>query len=194
MEGRGVTSSIPITTTITGPSLKTCPEWWMIKTRVKSPALRHRLMIIPPAIAHGRSDGFIAAEAAESRREENISGGFKILHGHEKKEERNEMSGHVLPAFVSPFHCLSTGDFAHLSHHHAAMACCCQQKGWRLIRACDLPTSSSSLASMDLSGHRLTLHQLGGVSCLLWRAKGTNCFFSKLRTASAFINGSHVNL
>lgn len=58
-------------------------------------------MIIPPAIAHGRSDGFIAAAAAESRREENISGGFKILHGHEKKVKRNEMSGHVLPAFES---------------------------------------------------------------------------------------------
>lgn len=89
VEGRGVTSSIPITTTITQPSLKTCPEWWMIKTRVKSPALQHRLMIILPAIAHGRSDGFIAtAAAAESRQEESNSGGFKILVWHTKKEEK----------------------------------------------------------------------------------------------------------
>lgn len=87
MEGRGVTSSIPITTTITRPSLKTCPEWWMIKTRVKSPALRHRLMIIPPAVAHGRSDGFIAAAAAESRRDESNSG-FKIVLWHKQKEKK----------------------------------------------------------------------------------------------------------
>lgn len=168
MEGRGVTSSIPITTTITRPSLKTCPEWWMIKTRVKSPALRHRLMIIPPAIAHGRSDGFIAAAAARSRREESNSGGFKILLGYKKKEKKKSNQRARAACLCESLHCLSTGDSAHLSRHHAATACCRQQKGWRLIRACDLPTSSFSpssfLASMDLSGHRLTLHQLGGVS------------------------------
>lgn len=84
-------------------------------------------MIIPPAIAHGRSDGFIAAAAEESRRERRaFEEGFKIKRGHKKKEKRNSTSGDVLPALASPFRCLSTGDFPHLSRHHAtAMACCC---------------------------------------------------------------------
>lgn len=80
MEGCGVTPSIPITTTITQPFQKTCPEWWMIKNRVKSPALQQRLMIILSAIAHGRSDGFITA-ATESRQKECISWGFKNQSG-----------------------------------------------------------------------------------------------------------------
>lgn len=59
------------------------------KPRVKSPALQHGLMIILPAIAHGRSDGFIVTAAAGSRREEsNSGGGVKILVRHTKKEEK----------------------------------------------------------------------------------------------------------
>lgn len=77
MEACGVTPSIPISSTITRPFQKTGPEWWMIKTRVKSPALLQRLMTVPPAIAHGRSDGFITA-ATGSRQKECLSPSFEI--------------------------------------------------------------------------------------------------------------------
>lgn len=82
--------------------------------RKKLAALLRRLMTVPPAIPHGRSDGFITA-ATENRRKECISRGFKILcrktvfllkHPH----------GHTLhlPFSTSPL-LLSNGSSAHVS-------------------------------------------------------------------------------
>lgn len=124
MEGCGVIPSIPITTTITRPSLKTCPGWWMIKNRVKSPASLQRLMIIRPAIAHGRSDGFITA-ATESRQKECISWGFIRLKEKRKKKKQRAHAACLCNLFSL---CPSTGDWAHPSHRHGMMACSCQQR------------------------------------------------------------------
>lgn len=104
MEACGVTPSIPISTTITQPFQKTCPKWWMIKTRVKSPALLHRLMIALPAIAHGRSDGFITA-ATESTKKECISWAFWLKHMHAKST--------AVTFFLRLFHCQSVRPLSH---------------------------------------------------------------------------------
>lgn len=170
MEGCGVTPSIPITTTITQTFQKTCPEWRMIKHRVKSPALLRRLMIVPPAIPHGRSDGFITA-ATDSRQKECISWGFKIL-SRETVFRLKHPHGHTHAHAICLRNLLFTGcppATDHLSDHYGMMACCCQHKPGDWLGLC--LASLLLPARIDLSGHRLTLHQLGGVSRLYWRPK-----------------------
>lgn len=136
MEGCGVTPSIPISTTITEAFQKTCPEWWMIKHRVKSPALLQGLMIVPSAIPHGRSDGFITA-ATESRQKECISWGFKILsaetvfqleHPHGHTHKHTHMNTPRICLLTTSFLWLSTDDSAHPSDHYGMMARCCRQR------------------------------------------------------------------
>lgn len=151
MEACGVTPSIPISSTITQPFQKTAPEWRMIKTRVKSPALLQRLMTVPPAIAHGRSDGFITA-ATGSRQKECASWSFKITCGGTlfwlKRNVQRLLLG---PPFSLPIHQTNLAR-------------------WRVAvdtrQAIDWGPSPddphTSRACMDLPGHRLTLHQLRG--------------------------------
>lgn len=164
--------------TITQTFQKTCPEWWMIKPREKSAALLQRIMIVLPAIPHGRSDGFIMA-ATENRQKECISWGFKILsretvfrlkHPHGPTRHLpfcNSVSGCPLAA---PLIYQST-----MAWWHAVV-----NSSPAIDYACAL-LASSPHARIDLSGHRLTLHQLGGVSRLCWRPKEQIAFSPNYR-------------
>lgn len=172
MEACGVTPSIPISSTITQPFRKTCPAWWMIKTRVKSPALQ-RLMAVPPAVAHGRSDGFITV-ATGSRREECVPWSFKIPCGGVFFRRVHAQSA-VVASFPSD----------HPSERTSMMARCCRHTASDWLGPGPRWPPPPSRACIDLPGHRLTLHQLGGTIETTVAATRTNCFFSKVWIVSA---------
>lgn len=157
----------------------------MIKHRVKSPGLLRRLMIVPPAIPHGRSDGFITA-ATKNRQKECISRGFKILSWETAVQLKHPL-GHTRARTICLCNLLSLAVRWQLCPSirplwHYGMLLSTQAK--RLIRLVSCWPPPPSLACMDLSGYRRTLHQLGGVSRLFWQPKGQiasfpNCIESR---------------